>query len=172
VLVADDRYAERAAPPDMLWPALAAGLGVTAVLLVLSLFTGRSRAARAGIAGIGTAWHLVAGVAGLLVLCAGLFTRHAYMARNANVLLATPASLALAVLIPFTLARVPFRALVRAVRSLGVLAATCALVAVALRFVPALAQENRPLLALAVPIQMALAFALWRATVSQEEGAT
>jgi hypothetical protein len=170
-LVTDDRYAELPAPPDMLWPALTAGLGVTGVLLVLSLLTGRSRAARAGIVSIGTAWHLLAGLAGLLVLCAGLFTRHAYMARNVNMLLATPASLALAVLVPFSLARVPRERFVRAVRSLGVLAAVCALVAVALRLVPALAQENRPLLALAVPIQTALAFALWRATASREAGA-
>jgi hypothetical protein len=170
-LVTDDRYAEQLAPPDMLWPALAAGLGVTAVLLVLSLFAGRSGAARVGIASIGTAWHLLAGVAGLLVLCAGLFTRHAYMARNANVLLATPASLALAALIPFAFARVPRVGLVRAVRSLGMLAAVCALVAVALRLVPTLAQENRPLLALAVPIHTALAFALWRVGASRGAGA-
>ena len=170
-LVSDDRYAEIPAPPDMVWPALVSGLGVTGVLLVLSLFTGRSRAARMGIASIGTAWHLLAGMAGLLVLCAGLFTRHAYMARNANVLLATPASLALAALIPFALARVQRPRFARAVRSLGVLAAVCALVAVVLRLVPSLAQENRPLLALAVPIQTALAFAMWRVTASRGAGA-
>lgn len=171
VLVTDDRYAELPAPPDMLWPALGVGLTVTAVLLVLSLLTGRSRAARVGIASIGTAWHLLAGLAGLLVLCAGLFTRHAYMARNDNMLLATPASLALAVLIPFAFARVPGERLVRGVRSLGVLAAVCALVTVAFRLVPSLAQENQPLLALAVPIQTALAFALWRATAPRGAGA-
>ncbi|MFI5310222.1 MAG: DUF4105 domain-containing protein [Gemmatimonadales bacterium] len=167
-LVADERYAERSVPPDMLWPALAAGLGVTAVVLVLSLLTGRSRAARGLIALIGTAWHLLAGVAGALVLCAGLFTRHAYMARNLNVLLATPASLALALLIPLAFIGARYGRAARAVRALGILAAACALAVVALRLVPGLSQENRPLLALAVPIQTALAFALWRATGSRD----
>jgi len=164
VLVADERFAEAPAPPDQLWPALAAGLGVADVLLLLVLLTPRSRAARWGIGVIGVTWHFVVGVAGLLLLCAGLYTRHIFMARNANLLLATPASLALAVLIPLALARGPRERMVRAVRTLGVLAVACGLVAVALRLVPGLAQENRPLLALAVPVHAALALALWRAT--------
>ncbi|MFI5312294.1 MAG: DUF4105 domain-containing protein [Gemmatimonadales bacterium] len=167
VLVADDRYAEAFSPPDQFWPALGTGLGVAGALLILSLLTARSRRARWGIAAIGISWHALAGLAGLLLLCAGLFTRHVFMARNDNLLLATPASLALAVLIPFALARVPHPRIVGAVRSLGVLAAVAALVAVAVRLVPALSQENRALLALAVPIQLSLAFALWRATADQ-----
>jgi len=167
-LVADLRYAERPTPPDYLWPALRVGLGVAGVLLLLTRLAGRSRGARAGIVTLGATWHLLAGVAGVLILCAGLFTRHAYMARNTNVLLGTPASLALALLIPFLLARAPHARLVRAVRSLGAFAAACAVVVVGLRFFPPLAQENRPLLALAVPIEAALAFALWRATAPWE----
>jgi hypothetical protein len=88
------------------------------------------------------------------------------MARNLDVLLATPASLALAVLFPLAIVR-PSERLVRAARSLSVLAVAAALAAVVLRVVPALAQENTPLLALAVPAQMALAFALWRATAAR-----
>jgi hypothetical protein len=112
----------------------------------------------------------VAGLAGLLVLCLGLFTRHVYMARNANVLLATPASLVMAVLLPLAIVR-PTERRVRAARALAVLAAACALVAVVLRMVPAVAQENAPLLALAVPVQLALALALWRATAARQGGA-
>ena len=171
MLVADERYAEALAPPDQFWPALGAGLGVTAVVLVLCLLPSSSLAARWGIVAVGAAWHLLLGVAGLLLLCAGLFTRHAYMAQNMNVLLATPASLALAGLIPFMMARTSGERLSRAVRSLSVLAAACAVAAVALRLVPTVAQENRALLALAVPVQMALAFAFWRSTGARDGGA-
>jgi uncharacterized protein DUF4105 len=168
-LVVDERFAEQNSPPDLNWSSLAVGLGLAVVLLALSVFAGRSAAARGGIATIGAAWHLVAGLAGLLVLCLGLFTRHVYMARNANMLLATPASLALALLLPLAIVR-PTARRIRAARALAVLAAACALTAVVLRMVPALAQENTPLLALAVPVQLALALALWRATATRQGG--
>ena len=169
-LVLDDRYAERTTPPDLLWPALAAGLGVAAMLLLLALIAERSAAARWGIGVIAVGWHAAAGVSGLLLLAAGLFTRHVFMGQNPNVLLATPVSLALAVLVPLTLAWPARERLRRAVRALAVLATACALAALALRFVPSLAQENRPLLALALPIHGALALALWRATRARAGG--
>jgi hypothetical protein len=169
-LVVDEQFAERESPPDMTWPSLAIGLAIASALLALGTFAARSPVARGGIATIGSVWHLVAGLAGIFVLCLGLFTRHVYMARNANMLLATPASLALAVLLPLAIVK-PTARRVRAARALAVLAAACALAAVVLRAVPALAQENQPLLALAVPVQLALAFALWRATPAQPGGA-
>lgn len=164
-LVVDTRYQDADTPPDYFPPALETGLLVSGILLVLCLVPAASRAAMWGIGTIGTLWHLLAGVGGILLLCAGLFTRHAiYMGQNVNVLLATPASLALALLIPFALRRTASPTLVKAVRALSVLAAVAAVCAVLLRVVPSLAQDNRPLLALAVPVQGALAFALWRAT--------
>jgi hypothetical protein len=165
-LVVDDRLADQPSPPVLFWPGLAGGIAFGVVLLVLANLAGRSGGARWGIAAIGTAWHAVAGSAGLLVLVLGVFTRHVFMARNVNLLLATPASLALAVLFPLAIARASER-VVRAARSLCVLAAAAAVVALVLRVVPALAQENEPLLALGVPAQMALAFALWRATAAR-----
>lgn len=167
-LVESDRFAEPRLPPDLLWPSTVLGYAITGVLLGLCLLDARSLAARWGVGVIGAAWHLLAGVSGLLLLVAGLFTRHAFMAQNVNVLLATPASLALALLIPFVLARAPGAGFVSAVRGLGVLAAVCALATVALAFAPALSQENRPLIALAMPVHLALAFALWRVTGARE----
>jgi hypothetical protein len=165
-LVVDDRLADQATPPNLFWPALSAGIALGGALFVLASLGDRSGAARWGTATLGAAWHALAGSAGLFVLCLGLFTRHVFMARNLDVLLATPASLALAVLFPLAIVR-PSERLVRAARSLSVLAVAAALAAVVLRVVPALAQENTPLLALAVPAQMALAFALWRATAAR-----
>jgi hypothetical protein len=164
-LVVDPRYQDADTPPDYFVPGLAVGLLVGTALLVIASLSRTSLVARWWVGIIGSAWNLLAGVTGLLLLCAELFTRHAaYMGHNVNVLLATPASLALAVLFPLALRGSSSARLVRAARSLSVLAAVCSVATVLLRLVPALAQDNRPLLALAVPLQAALCFALWRAT--------
>ena len=165
-LVVDDRYQDADTPPSYFAPALEVGFAITGVLLALCLLPGASATARWSIAIIGTLWNLLAGVVGLLLLCAELFTRHAaYMGHNVNVLLATPASLALVVLIPLAARGSASPGVMRAARSLSILAAVCSITAVLLRWVPPLAQQNRPLLVLSVPVQAALAFALWHITV-------
>jgi hypothetical protein len=165
-LVVDDRYVEATAPPGYFSPALEVGLAIAGVVLVLCMVPGWGTAVRWALGAIGASWHLLAGVVGMLLLGAELFTRHAaYMGHNVNVLLATPASLALAVLFPLALRPSASTLVVRAARSLSVLAAACAVLAVFLRLVPSLTQGNRPLLALAVPVHGALAFALWRTTI-------
>ncbi len=166
-LVVDDTYADAAAPPNYFMPALAVGLGIAALVLVLVLgmLPDRPAAARAAIGIIGTMWHLLAGAVGLLLLYAELFTRHAaYMGHNVNVLLATPASMALVVIFPLALRGATSAKLVRAARALSMFTAVCAIITVFLRMVPFFAQTNPPLLALAIPVHSALAFALWRAT--------
>ncbi len=170
-LVADDRYAELSAPPALLAPALIVGLAFAGAVLLLCLLPAGSAAvfSRWALATMGGVWHFVIGAAGLLVLCLGLFTHHVYMGRNANLLLATPASLALALLYPLAFARPNWRRVGVAARGLSALAALFAVLAVALRFAQRHGQENQPLLALAVPVQLALAFALWRWTSRRTE---
>jgi hypothetical protein len=164
-LVVDDRYQDADTPPGYFTPALKVGLLLTGIILALCMLPSALAPVRWTIGVIGTLWNLLAGVVGILLLCAELFTRHAaYMGHNVNVLLATPASLALAVLIPLALWKPRSEKLVRAARSLSIFAAGCGVVAVVLRIIPILAQQNRPLLALAVPVQAALAFAIWRVT--------
>jgi len=164
-LVVDERYQDGDTPPGYFTPALEVGLLITGVVLALCMLPVSSGAVRWTIASIAMLWNLLAGFTGILLLYADLFTRHAqYMGKNVNVLLATPAALALAVLIPFALRAGAAPKIVRAVRALAVFAAACAVVAVLLRVLPFLAQQNRPLLALIVPVQAALAFAIWRIT--------
>jgi hypothetical protein len=164
-LVVDERYRDADAPPGYLAPAVEAGFAISGVLLTLCLLPVATTRTRWAVGIIGTSWSLLAGVVGLLLLCAELFTRHAaYMGHNVNVLLATPASLALVVLIPLAVRASASPRTVRAARSLSVFAAACSIIAVLLRVVPSLAQQNRPLLFLAVPVHGALAFALWRVT--------
>jgi Domain of unknown function (DUF4105) len=164
-LVADDTYKDSDAPPGYLAPAVVAGLLISGVLLALCLIPVATTPTRWAVAIIGTAWSFLAGVVGLLLVCAELFTRHAaYMGHNVNVLLATPASLALVVLIPLAVRRGASTRLVHAACSLSIFVAACSVTAVFLRLVPSLIQYNRPLLFLAVPVHGALAFALWRVT--------
>jgi hypothetical protein len=164
-LVVDTRYQDSDTPPDYFTAALEVGFAITGLLLALCLLPGATSPARWAVGVIGTLWNLLAGVGGLLLLFADLFTRHAaYMGHNVNLLLATPASLALAFLIPFALRGAASPKLVRAVRSLSIFAAACSIIAVLLRVVPFLAQDNRPLLVLAVPLQAALALAIWHIT--------
>lgn len=167
-LVVDTRYQDSDTPPDYFTAALEVGFAITGVLLSLCLLPGVATPARWAVGIIGAAWNLLAGIVGLLLLCADLFTRHAvYMGHNVNLLLATPASLALALLIPFALRASAPPTIVRAVRSLSIFAAACSTIAVLLRVVPFLAQDNRPLLVLAVPVQAALALALWHVTAAR-----
>lgn len=167
-LVTDTRYQDGDSVPDYLLPALEAGLLFAGVLLALCTVPVASPVVGWAIAALGTFWSLLAGVGGLLLLFAGLFTRHSiYMGHNVNVLLATPVSLALAFMIPFALRKGASPKFLSAVRSLGVFAAAAAVCAVLLRVAPAVAQDNRPLLALAVPVHSALAFALWRLTTAR-----
>lgn len=167
-LVVDERYKDSDTPPGYFTPALEVGLLISGILLTFCILPAGSMPARWTVGVIGTVWSLLAGVTGMLLLCADLFTRHAvYMGHNVNVLLATPASLALAVLIPFALRTAASPRLIHAVRSLAIFVAAASILAVLLRVIPPLAQENRPLLALAVPVHAALAFALWRATIAR-----
>ena len=167
-LVADDTYKDADAPPGYFTPAFKVAFVITGVILALCMLPAGAIPVRWSIGILSVSWNLLAGSVGLLLLCAELFTRHAaYMGKNVNVLLATPASLALVVLIPLAMRTSASPRVVRAARSLSVFAAVSSITAVLLRLVPHLAQQNRPLLVLAVPVQAALVVALWRVTTAQ-----
>ena len=162
-LVAADRFRERSDPPNLLLPLLSVGLGLAAMFLALGAAAGRSRLARLTVVVAAGLWHLVIGAAGVLVLYLGLFTHHAYMAQNASVLLGTPASLALALLIPFSL-RAHSRRVSSAVRVLSIFCAVCGAVALLAVLTPPLAQRSVAVFALILPSHVALnaIFASWR----------
>jgi hypothetical protein len=160
VLVDDRRYAERFDAPSYVKPAAIAGATIAAIAILLALLAAKSRAARLAFASLATAWHLFAGVLGAILISAGLFTRHVYMAANVNVLIATPVSLALAVLIPIAMRRGLRGKTGRASVQLSLLAAASAVVAVLLHYVPSLVQQNAAILLIAVPAHCAVAFGL------------
>ncbi len=167
-LVADDTFKDSDTPPGYFTPAFKVSFLIVGILLGLCMLPVASMPVRWAIGILGVSWNLLAGSVGLLLLGAELFTRHAaYMGKNVNVLLATPASLALVVLIPLAMHASASPRIVRAARSLSVFAAVSSVTAVLLRLAPHIAQQNRPLLVLAVPVQAALVVALWRVTSAQ-----
>ena len=93
------------------------------------------------------------------MLVLGLFTKHVYMSQNMNLLLATPVSLALAVIGPLALWR---GARLHAARALAVFTVVLAVAALLLRLVPALSPDSGALLALALPVHTSIAIVLWR----------
>jgi hypothetical protein len=158
-LVADLTYAERPEPPRYVWPALLIGMVLGFGILALETVSTRIPAWRWALVAVGGGWHLVAGLAGAFVLVLGLWTRHVYMSQNLNLLLATPVSLAVAVVGPLALWR---GASLRAARVLSTLAVVLAAAALVLRLVPVLSPDNSALLALALPVHACFAIALWR----------
>ena len=158
-LVVDSTYAERAQAPSLVWPALAAGIVLGLLILSIATMSTTLPAARWGFLVLGGGWQALAGLVGPFVLVLGLFTKHMYMSQNLNLLLATPVSLALAVIGPLALwrgARLP------AARALAVFTVVLAVAALLLRLVPALSPDNGALLALALPVHTSIAIALWR----------
>ncbi|MEA3246911.1 MAG: DUF4105 domain-containing protein, partial [Gemmatimonadota bacterium] len=141
VLAPEGPWAEASAPPRYAAPAAVIGLAV-GVLLLLLRRAGPPVASRAVIGACGSVWHLVVGIAGTLVLLAGLFTRHQFMAANASVLLGTPASLALAVLYVRAWSPRASGRTRRAGVALCVVAAVCAAVALLVHAAPAWSPED------------------------------
>ena len=104
----------------------------------------------------GAVWSLVCGLVGAILLLAWLFTRHVFWAGNENVLLLTPLSLFLVVLFP---AAVLSGKGLRSARIIAGIIASLAIVAAVLSLLPG-HQENRAVLALFVPVHLALYAAL------------
>lgn len=88
---------------DAPWPrvVMIATLALTLLLVGLGVLSGRGvRAARPAIVALSVAVHVPLGLLSSLVLFVWLFTRHTFWAWNPHLLLFTPASLVIAVLIP------------------------------------------------------------------------
>lgn len=123
---------------------------------------GGERWARVVFTSVAVAWSLLAGLVGTLLVLV-LFTDHVFMAWNANLLLASPLSLAVAILVPRALRRahghgsgVRARWALRAAGATTVLALAGAALAVATGVLPGTGQGNAIFLALAIPVHAGL----------------
>lgn len=152
---------EPPAEPPTWWPRyLALGAVIGGLLAALGERSGASGWARLGFRGIGMTWSLVAGLAGIALAYLWGFTDHAAAYANQNLFQLSPLSLPLAALLPQVgRAAGPGRWTVR----LAVAVALLALAGLAWKILPLGQQVNGEMIALALPVQVALGAAVWRA---------
>ena len=156
------RSPEPSAPANYFWLFVAAGIVYAALLVVLvrSAEVG-NRLALFGATALATLWSLLAGVVGAALIFAWFFTKHFFMGRNENLLHFDPFSLGLVVLIP--LAVYGARGMSRAVKLAGYIAAICLFGFVA-QGAPFFDQRNGEIIALALPINLAVWWTVFRLT--------
>ena len=149
---------EPALPPTW-WPwFLAAGVVVGVVIVQLARSTVHgSRTAANWLAGFTIGWSSLAGIAGLLILFLWFGTAHSATQGNWNVLQFNPLSLVLVPLLPGMIRNGRARA---ATRRIAAVVASLAVVGAALVAVPL--QYTIEMVALALPIHLAVAWAVSR----------
>lgn len=153
------RPPEPTGPPRVTLYYLVAGLALAALLVALGRGAVRgSTRARAGLAIVGGLWSLLAGLLGTAILVAWTLTEHVFMRRNENILQLNPLSLALVVLLPMVLYR---RASSRATVWLSRALAALAVLGFAMQLSPWFDQVNGDIIALALPVQLAVAWVVW-----------
>jgi hypothetical protein len=152
------RFSEPRAVADHTRRNLVAGGAIAALLLLLALLMRSGRWAAWCLALLGIAWSLLCGVLGVVLFLAWVATKHAFWARNENLLLLSPISLALVILVPAAL--LGGRGIRRA-RLTGAFVAAMGLVALVWTWMPD-AQPNGEIVALFLPAHLAIAFALFR----------
>lgn len=147
------------AAPDRKWPGyLLLGVLGGGIVLAAGLLWNRGRVGRIVAVLPVAAWSLLAGIAALTLLGAYL-TDHTFWYRNENVLQATPLSLLVGL---FVLGSVVRPKLARSAARWARWAAVLSVAGLFLKIVPIFSQQNLEILALAVPLHLAVALVLSR----------
>lgn len=139
------------------------GIGLSLGLLIAvlgHLSTKGGRWKHVGLALLGSLWGLASGLAGTLLLLGWLFTEHRFWYWNENLLQCNPLSIGLAFLFPLLLIR---RRLSRRTAQLAYAIAALSAAGLLLQVVPGFDQVNGEVIALALPINLSLAWAAHRA---------
>jgi hypothetical protein len=158
-LFASGRPPEPAAPPSYFPWYVAAGILVAAALVALVRSAeGGHRVAFFTATAITTLWSLIAGLGGLALVFV-YFTKHYFMTRNENLMHFDPLSIVLAVLIPLSL--YGLRGVSRALKLSGFVAAL-SLFGFVLQGLPSFDQNNGEIIALALPINLAVWWTVYR----------
>jgi hypothetical protein len=156
------RSPEASSAPDRIPWYLAIGILLAAVLIALVRSAeGGSRIAMLAATVISSLWSLVAGVSGILLLFAWGFTRHYYMGRNENLLHFDPLAVGLVVLVP--LAIYGLRG-VSTARKLSGWIAAISLAGFVAQGIPLFDQPNGEIIALALPLNLAVVWVVFRLT--------
>lgn len=161
VIFASTRVPMPIDPPDRL--AMAALLGLTLAGIVALLADSRFAVLRGLLVAFATLWYLVGGILGTALLLAGTATKHApYMGANTTLWQIHPLLLFAALFVPIALYR---RQTTQIPRILVSIIALFAVFGLLLQLVPMFSQSSGVVLAVTVPVHIALAVALWRTTV-------
>ena len=153
------RPPEPAGPPRWLIGYLVAGFALAAVIGGLTLATRKSGAARFGFALVTSLWLLFAGTGGLILLGLWMVTDHEIAYRNENLFQLSPLALPLVLLIPAL--GYGARWAGRWAARLAFAAAALSLLGFVLQILPWFDQGNGDLIALALPVNLAIAWAAW-----------
>ncbi|MEO8580537.1 MAG: hypothetical protein ABI469_09820, partial [Gemmatimonadales bacterium] len=156
-------------PPEPVEPPHYLPLYVTIGLIYAGLLVvfvrsaeGGHRFALFGATALATLWSLISGLCGLALIFAWFFTKHYFMGRNENLMHFDPLSIAMVVLIPLSIyAR---RGVSKAMKLAGWIAAICLFGFVA-QGIPFFGQKNAEIIALALPINLAVWWTVYRLTV-------
>jgi hypothetical protein len=146
------------APPWWLPWYLALGLALGGLAALLGVLSGRQRAATIGLAVLVIGWGAVAGFAGTVLAGLWAFTDHVMAYRNENLFQVNP--LAWLWVLPGALALLTPPRAVRWTRLAATVIATLSVLGLVLQVLPGLDQVNGPIIALVLPVQLGMAFAL------------
>ena len=156
------RSPEPSTPPNYFPWFVAVGILIAAGMIGLVRGAeGGSRLALFFATAMATLWSLIAGACGVALVIAWSFTRHYFMSRNENLLHLDPLSLALLFLIP--LALYGRRGASKALKLAGFVAAL-SLFGFVLQGLPFFNQKNGEIIALALPINLAVWWTVHRLT--------
>ena len=155
------RVVELPTAPRLVWRLLVVGLVLAALVAGTRVMAVSRRGAVWGLAVMTASWSLLCGLIGVILLLAWTATRHTFWAWNENLLLVSPLSLLLVVLLPMTLLRGRGSGATRAI-TLAVL--VLSLVGLVLAVLPG-GQENRAIVALFLPVHLAIAWSVLRPAV-------
>ncbi len=156
---AADRSPPREAPPFWTPWFLLAGLLVGGALALLGRALPRSAAARFGYTVVSGLWLVFAGTAGWGLLLLWAFTNHSIAYRNENLLQLSPLALPLVLLVPA--AAYGARWAVRWAWPLAAAVAALSVLGFALQALPGFDQRNAQIVALALPVNLAIAWTAW-----------
>jgi hypothetical protein len=145
------------APPQWLPWYLILGVALGGSAAFLGALSGR-RAARVALGALVIGWGVLAGFAGTVLAGLWAFTDHVMAYRNENLFQVNP--LAWLLVLPGALVLLTPPRAARWAQAMAAIVAGSALLGFALQALPGLDQVNGPIIALALPVQVGVAFAL------------
>jgi hypothetical protein len=154
------RAEERRDPPLAIPFFMVASVLISSVLLLTGMSAPRSAAARFGYSAVSAIWLLFAGTAGVALLGLWAFTNHQIAYRNENLLQLSPLALPLVLLVPCLAYGARWAA--RGAWLLAAAVAALSVLGLVMQVLPGLDQRNGHVIALALPVNLVLAWTVRR----------